>query len=252
MPCVCDPRPYAGGPGASGPRPSSYRWYRGALGEIAVGRLLTRLDSDWVVLHAVPVGGGDADIDHVVVGPAGVFTVNTKNHSGKRVWVAGHTFMVSGVRQDHLRNSGFEGRRVAKLLGEALGFPVRVRPVIAVLDPQRLDIKECPGGVDVVDARRLMRSLKRRPAVLSPEAVAQIASVIGEPTTWGHQPDDSADLDRRPQFDALQATIRAATAVRLVWAFALATVLAVAAVLVGPELFRLLTIAITTLLAGSV
>jgi hypothetical protein len=228
------------------------RWYRGALGEIAVGRSLSRLDSDWVVLHAVPVGRGDADIDHVIVGPAGVFTVNTKNHSGKRVWVAGHTFTVSGLRQDHIRNADFEGRRAAKLLGKALGFPVQVRPLIVVLDPQRLTVKERPVGVDVVEARRLVRSLTKRPAVLGPEAVVQIASVIGEPTTWGHQPDDAADLDRRAQFDALQATIRAAARVRMLWAFALVAVNGSAAVLAGPDLFRLLTMAITRLLGGSV
>ena len=120
-----------------GVRPLSkdgYAWYRGALGEIAVGRKLSRLDSQWVVLHAVPVGRQNADIDHIVVGPAGVFTVNTKNHSGKPVWVAGHTILVSGVRKDHIRNFEFESGRAAKLLSKAFGWPVSVRPLIAVFD----------------------------------------------------------------------------------------------------------------------
>ena len=44
-------------------------WYRGALGEAHVGRLLEKLPDGWAVLHAVPVGTGDSDIDHVVIGP---------------------------------------------------------------------------------------------------------------------------------------------------------------------------------------
>lgn len=33
----------------------NYPWYKGALGEIAVGRVLDRLGPEWKVLHAVPV-----------------------------------------------------------------------------------------------------------------------------------------------------------------------------------------------------
>ena len=72
----------------------SLPWYRGALGEIAVGRILATLPADWTVFHALPIGKKGADIDHVVIGPGGIFTINTKNHSGKAVWVAGHTLMV--------------------------------------------------------------------------------------------------------------------------------------------------------------
>jgi hypothetical protein len=71
-------------------------WYRGALGEATVGRLLEKLPEGWTVLHAVPVGKGDSDIDQVVIGPGGVFTINTKNHAGQKVWVAGRTLLVSG------------------------------------------------------------------------------------------------------------------------------------------------------------
>ena len=91
-------------------------WYRGALGELHVGRLLTKLPAGWHVLHAVPVGKADADIDHVVIGPGGVFTVNTKNHSGQKVWVAGRTLMVNGHKEPHLRNAEHEAERAGRSL----------------------------------------------------------------------------------------------------------------------------------------
>ncbi|WP_371261683.1 nuclease-related domain-containing protein [Arthrobacter sp. ov118] len=31
----------------------------------------------------MPVGAGASDVDHVLIGPAGVFTLNTKNHAGQ-------------------------------------------------------------------------------------------------------------------------------------------------------------------------
>lgn len=43
-------------------------WYVGALGEQQIGRVLAGLPSPWVVLHAVPVGKGDTDMDHIVLG----------------------------------------------------------------------------------------------------------------------------------------------------------------------------------------
>jgi hypothetical protein len=75
-----------------------------------------RLGPEWAVLHAVPVGAGTSDIDHVLIGPAGVFTLNTKNHAGQPVWVAGRTPDVAGEKQRHLYNASHEAGRAAKLL----------------------------------------------------------------------------------------------------------------------------------------
>ena len=54
---------------------------RGATGEEQVGGLLERFcDNRWFVIHDAIVGRGN--IDHIVIGPAGVFTVETKSHPG--------------------------------------------------------------------------------------------------------------------------------------------------------------------------
>jgi hypothetical protein len=210
------------------------RWYRGAQGEFVVGRLLTRLDERWIVMHAVPVGRRGADIDHLVVGPAGVFTINTKNHSGQRVWVAGRNYRVAGSRCDYIRNSEFEASRASKLLTAAVGRPVAVKPLIAVLDPKQLDIKERPAEVEVMVTRRLIRWLRKRPVVLTPDELAQLAGVIGLPATWSQTPEDGVDRDRRNEFSALEGLIRRTRFRRRLWASAAV----VAVVLVGLELVR--------------
>jgi hypothetical protein len=51
---------------------------RGRRGSLAVR--LPRLADQWRVRHAVPIGDKGSDIDHVVIGPGGVFTINAKHH----------------------------------------------------------------------------------------------------------------------------------------------------------------------------
>ena len=206
-------------------------WYRGALAEIAVGRMLSKLDPRWVVMHAVPVGRRGSDIDHLVVGSSGVFTVNTKNHSGQRVWVMDRHAMVAGHRCDHVRNSEFEASRVAKLLGEILGWPVPVRGVVAVLDPERLVVKQRPPGVEVLEARKLVRWLKKRKEFLDPGQVAQIESIIGLRTTWQQGPETLMDLDRREEFEQLRCTVTHARRRRMAWVIGGLCVLVVGALL---------------------
>jgi hypothetical protein len=53
----------------------------GARGEEHVGALLERLTDDgWQVIHDATFGHGN--IDHILIGPPGVFTVETKSHPG--------------------------------------------------------------------------------------------------------------------------------------------------------------------------
>lgn len=52
-------------------------WYLGAFGELEVARLLDQLGPGWFAIHAVPVGSAGSDVDHIVIGPGGVFTINS-------------------------------------------------------------------------------------------------------------------------------------------------------------------------------
>jgi hypothetical protein len=160
------------------------RAYRvGADGEEEVAWRMRKLDDGWHLLHSVPVGEEDSDIDHVVIGPPGVFTLNTKNHSRKKVWVAEKAFMVSGQKTNYLRNSRYEAARASKLLTAACGFDVQVEPIIVVIAAE-LTIKAQPADVHVVARKRIGKWLERRPATLSPEAVEAIYEMARRDTTW--------------------------------------------------------------------
>ncbi len=162
-------------------------WRIGADAEETVAQHLTRLGPGWHVLHAVPVGNKGSDIDHVVVGPPGVFTVNTKNHPNANVWVRGDTFKVNGHNQRYIPHSRFEAGRAARLLSAAARLDVEVRGVIAVVGAQQgFTVKEQPhdGAVTVVTGAMLQAYLRSLPVVLGTPSIELLYACARHLATW--------------------------------------------------------------------
>lgn len=162
-------------------------WRLGADGEEKVGRALeklTRLDGAWRVLHSLPVGTRGSDIDHLVIGCGGVFSLNTKNHPGARIWVGASTFMVNGARQPYLRNSRHEAERASRLLSAACGFPVDVTGIVVPVNADDVVIKTAPADVHVMNRRQLVRWLRRKPAHLDTATIDAIFDAARRSTTW--------------------------------------------------------------------
>jgi hypothetical protein len=65
-----------------------YSWKRGLKGEKVVNRVLERLPQDYFVFYDVKLPGSKGNIDHVVIGPNGIFVIETKNYSGKYAIIA--------------------------------------------------------------------------------------------------------------------------------------------------------------------
>ncbi len=190
-------------------------WYLGAIGELEVARMLTQLGPDWHALHAVPIGVRGSDIDHIVIGPGGVFTINAKYHEGARIWVGSRRLLVSGHKTDHVRNAATEARRVSKVLSGALHRPLEVNALIVIIAARALTVKEAPATVTVLRSDSLVRWLRRRPVVHSAADVEEIAATAARRSTWGAQELVTANL---PAFEALRATVGAARRRRRLWA----------------------------------
>ena len=110
----------------------AWAWRTGASGERITGLWLGRLPEGWFVFHDVPVGARGANVDHVVIGPGGVFTINTKNLTGS-IRVNPRSIVHNGFRTDFLPKATSEAHRAAKLLSAAVGRPVEVRGFLAIL-----------------------------------------------------------------------------------------------------------------------
>lgn len=197
--------------------PDAVSWYRGALGERRVGRILTGLGPDWRVLHAVPHGDGDADIDHLVIGPPGVFTISTENHFGRHIWVGGDVLLVDGRRSSSLSTAEHEAHDASRALTRATGAPVVAGAIVVVVGPRRIRRGDTPPPVDVVAARRLLRHLRELPAALRPDLVASVARAGEEWTTWRPFGIDAGQSDPEVAFARLHADVTRARAHRVAW-----------------------------------
>jgi len=192
--------------------------YRSAIGEIEVGKSLDALGADWTVLHSVPVGEG-ATIDHLAIGPGGVYIVNTTVHSGSLVWASQRTFMVGEIRYPFIRNMEYEMGRVERLLSTAAGRPVEVSGILAVVDPKTLTVREAHRDVAVLQASGVSRWIRGRARVVPADDVAAVASAAQRPSTW-HEPSRTAEdpVALRARFDVLHAQVTRAWNLQKLWA----------------------------------
>lgn len=110
----------------------------GAEGEKAVGQFLDRLRSDgYEVFHDVP--GQAFNVDHVLIGPAGVFSIETKTWTKPRKGKAqidfdGETLLKDGqpLDRDPIAQARAQSAWLQQLIDEGTGRKIPVRPIILV------------------------------------------------------------------------------------------------------------------------
>jgi Nuclease-related domain len=156
------------------PSPEAVAWRRGAAGERRTARLLAPLERHgWVVLHDLALPGSRANLDHLVIGPGGVFVIDSKQYRGRlqldptgRLWHGRYPLAPT------LQAVSFEADQAAQVLPDS---GVAVVPIVAVHGAQVPWGKVVLDGVPVVSARRLPSMLRALPPVLGPERVAAMA-----------------------------------------------------------------------------
>ncbi|MGH8903506.1 MAG: nuclease-related domain-containing protein [Egibacteraceae bacterium] len=117
------------------PTADALAWKRGAAGERATGRALRKFErAGWVVLHDRAIPGSKANLDRLVVGPAGVFVIDSKRWRG-RIWTDANGVCWCG---SYPLDRAVEGAWwQAHLMAEAIAvdFFVLIRPLLCVHPP---------------------------------------------------------------------------------------------------------------------
>jgi hypothetical protein len=153
-------------------------WRDGARGERATARRLHRLERcGYVVLHDLEVPGSHANLDHVAIGPAGVFVIDSKRYRGRlylasdgMLWYAGYPLA------QQLATTVWATMRLA----DALQLPPEV-PVRALMVVHRAPVPWgglTVAGVQVIPPSALADALGQE-AVLP---AAQVALIAGQAT----------------------------------------------------------------------
>jgi hypothetical protein len=172
-------------------------WAKGAAGERATAKALRplthparglrghRAAARWKVLHSVPLGDYGADIDHLLLGPAGVFAINTKNHHGQTVWVGPRSIKVNRYAVQYSRKASADAQRADSLLAAAYpGPPVDVWPVIAVVGAIVTGRPATAEGVLVANVDLLVNALSSYPEILPDAEVEALYAIARRSTTW--------------------------------------------------------------------
>jgi hypothetical protein len=154
--------------------PEAVAWRRGAAGERRTARLLDPLERQgWAVLHDLAVLGSRANLDHLVIGPGGVFVIDSKHYRGRlqldavgRLWHGRYPLAPT------LGAVSWEADQAARVLPDP---GVAVVPIVAVHGARVPWGKVVNDGVPVLPARRLPSLLCQLPAVLGPDRVAWLA-----------------------------------------------------------------------------
>jgi hypothetical protein len=156
-------------------------WQDGALGEQRTGKELRALERQgWVVLHDLILGRGN--LDHVLVGPAGVFLLDSKFWRG-HVTVEDEVATVRHTEDPQLAWR-YEGagylRGLARVVHDRVLVQTRARvwvePVCVIWAdfPQRVAGQTCR----FVAGETLAGWLAEQPQKLTPHRVEQVAEAI--------------------------------------------------------------------------
>lgn len=166
-------------------RPTDWdSWRKGLAGERRVGAELNRLGRHgWRVLHSVPLAN-KVDIDHLLIGPGGVFSINTKHHHKRAVWVGDDSVKVDhGKPAPYARKSRAEAKRVVRVLERYCDFPVPVEPVLVFVGVSELKVVATQLSVRVYQEREVA-ALAPLSGALTADQVEQVYSVARHRQAW--------------------------------------------------------------------
>lgn len=151
---------------------SAEMWEKGADGEQAVGAALSSLGPNWFVLHDVRWPGRRfANIDHLAIGPSGVFVIDAKNWSGAITVRDGVVRQNGYRREDAVAGCADSGIAVGELIPEHIA---KVMPVLCFVGDA--SINGAARDVMLCTTANLAERLLGSPVVMTSGEVHDIAS----------------------------------------------------------------------------
>ena len=143
----------------------------GRAGEEAVRRALAGLDDRYYLLNGVTVPGARMEIDHLLVGPRGLFVLETKAHGGTIVYGDGQWWRLQAgargvLQRQQIGNPSAQAQRNTRLLRRYLAAHLGARatalplvPIVVFTHPHAmLDADDAP--IPVVHLRQLSALLQ--------------------------------------------------------------------------------------------
>ena len=152
-------------------------FFVGARGEERVASLLASLPESYHVFHDFVANGNP--VDHVVVGPTGVCSIETKNWHGPITLEDGRHLLVAGrlADRDPIRQAIREADAVNAELAKT-GWDGNVTPVLCFASDTFADASAKAGAAQLVNAGALCGWLLSQPKTLAPAELERLTQLI--------------------------------------------------------------------------
>lgn len=151
-------------------------WRTGSVGEEQTEKWLRKLPAGFVILHDLAIPGSKANVDHLVIGPSGVYVVDSKNYRWKITENrAGELWSGKYPMARIIEAANWEATKVAGHLG---GVAVEAMLCVHGAELPRRDLVK--NGVRILSPRGVMQALQEGPEILQGPAVERLAQLAGE------------------------------------------------------------------------
>lgn len=162
--------------------------HRSGLEGEMLPKYLASLDDRFYLINWVRLAGMDGDIDHILVGPPGVFVMETKHHRGYvscvgDSWEYKKVSRIGNPYDGHIGTPSLQAkenaRRLRKHLEKTLGYSQWVEAVVAFTHPKaRIEISDATVAVlHGRDVSEYVQSFKAQ-RVLSDEMIRKIVTTL--------------------------------------------------------------------------
>jgi hypothetical protein len=149
---------------------------RGAHAEEVVAEKLTNLPDGYHVFHDISFDG--FNIDHVVVGPGGIFLVETKSHKGK-IDAQGDTLLLNGAQppKNFLNQTWSQTYQLRDFLKKQTSKEWTITPILCFTQAF-VSVRTPVMGITVVNNRYLTTYLLKQQQRLNSEDIQTITGIL--------------------------------------------------------------------------
>ena len=160
---------------------SKYVKYRkGIRGEIEVERALKALNDSYILINNVRLPNGNGNIDHVVIGPTGIFAIETKNIRGNFICEGDEWYKIKNGKVRKIRSISRQAKQNAYNLRKILrryGCDQFVHSLV-VLTYKNCKVDLINPSVPVISVENLAKFIERSKYRLSKQKIHEIVGII--------------------------------------------------------------------------
>lgn len=149
---------------------------RGVKAEELVGEKLNTI-TGYTCYHDIVFDG--FNIDHLLIGPGGVFVIETKSHKGK-ITNQGDSLFLNGKSpgKNFLNQAWSQTYQIKEILKQQTGKEWPVKPVLCFSDAF-VEVRGSVKGISILNVKYLNTFISKQKTILSADDISRITSSIG-------------------------------------------------------------------------